>query len=504
MALGPMGTWGGDPWSFSAALFGILAAAGIGLILPALVRAVEHALSRGSSAHRASGFLSSWMGVPSVRIRWGAAGFVFVLQMAGFLPLLVFFAGVVGVFAWALAWGIERFDIRSGPLYEFRRSYSPFLLGTTPPPPSSTSPPPAVPRESIPGFDADRFLQRVGTGWDRLQEAWCAQDLGPVASLMTDGLAAKLDAQLATQKRAGYRDRLDNRRILSKSVETCEVGDPFSAVTVRIEATADDHDIDLHTGEAIAGRTISGRFVEHWTFLRAGSATDPAKGLLEGSCPCCGAGLSLEAPASCPQCGSWIRGGAHDWLLSEITQDGPSTGSPSPSLDGLRAFDPAISRQALEDRASWAFWRLVRAWNEGRPDLANAAATAPFLTEYVNRVPSTYSGRFLDPVVSAVELVSASRTGEGDEAMVRLRWNPGPGMEGNRQTIHGPTLRLRRPAGSTTRLETSLAAGHCPSCGGAESNPFAVACSWCGTPSGSASLDWKIAAVEGSGHESGL
>jgi hypothetical protein len=344
----------------------------------------------------------------------------------------------------------------------------------------------------------------VATAWDRLQEAWCAQDLAPVASLMTDGLAAKLDAQLATQKRAGYRDRLDARRILSSSIEACEAGDPFSSLTVRIEATAEDHDIDLKTGEAIAGRTVKGRFVEHWTFLRTGSATDPAKGLLEGSCPCCGVGLAQDAPAACPQCGNWIRSGGHDWLLSEITQDGPSNGSPAGSLDALRDTDPALSRQALEDHASWSFWRLVRAWNEGRPDLAPAAAEGPFLKEFVERIPSTFDGQPLDPVVSAVDLLSTRRQPDSETAMVRLRWNPGPGMEGNRNTVHSPTLVLGRPVGSTTRVETALTAGHCPSCGGAESNPFAVTCSWCGAPAGSASTGWKIVGVEDSGHTSGL
>ncbi len=312
MALGPMGCWGGEPFSLSAAAFGVFAAAGIALALPALLRLGDRALAGRHGHDDSSGFLSSLLDAHGVRIRWGAFGMVFLLQMTGFLPLLVFLAGIAGTGAWGLAWAIERLDIRRGPLYEFRRGYSPLLLGIRPPPPrhggeaQPEAPPP------IANFVADTFLPRVSTGWDRLQEAWCAQDLGPVASLMTDGLAAKLDAQLSTQKRAGYRDRLDKRRILSTTIGACEAGDPFSTVTVRIEASAEDHDIDLKTGEAIAGRTVKGSFVEHWTFLRTGAAIDPAKGLLEGSCPCCGVGLALDAPAACPQCGNWIRSGGHD------------------------------------------------------------------------------------------------------------------------------------------------------------------------------------------------
>jgi len=504
MTLGPLGCWGGQPWSLSAAGFGVVAAAGFGLALPALLRWADRALAGRRDTTDSEGLFSWILAAHGQRIRWGSMGAVLLLQMMGMLPLLVFFAGIAGAAAWLVGQGVERLDIRSGPLYEFRRWYVPLFHGVSAPPPESRTGSRATAAVAPADFEPGPFLARVAAGWERLQDAWCAQDLGPVASLTTDGLAAKLDAQIATQKRAGYRDLLEGRRILSSSVEGWEEEETYQTVTVRIEACAEDHDVDLGTGRRIEGRTVSGRFVEHWTFLRTRGATSPAKGLLEGSCPCCGAELSPTAPAACPRCGSWIRSGHHDWLLSEITQDGPSGGAPSGVVEPLRASDPAISRQTLEDQASWNFWRLVRAWNEARPDLVPAAADGAFQTDFVNKIPSTFGGRSLDPVVSSVDLLETRRDDQGDEAVVRVRWNPGPGMEGDRAVRHSPVLRMRRPSGSSTRAETALAAGHCPSCGGPEDNPFAIACSWCGAPSGSASKGWKIVAVSDSGDPSGL
>lgn len=485
--------------------WGLIAALGMLVAAPAILRVIGLLDSSDGSRLPLFSSLSAWSKSGNT---WKlvVAGIVFLLQIVGLLPLLVFVAGVVGAIFGILFGAIRLLHLRFWPFSFLLAKYDKLVHGISPEDTSPVEPPPPV-REvaPLPGLDETAFLQRLDTAWHRLQDAWCAQDLRPVATLLTDGLAAKLGAQLAIQVRAGYRDRLDGKKILSSSIQDTEPGTVYSTVTVRIEATAEDHDIDLRSGEVLEGRSVSGRFVEYWTFLKAHDAAPPSRGLLEGNCPCCGVSLTPEAPATCLSCGSWIRSGKHDWILSEITQD-MARGDTSPEgvLSPLADGDPDISRQAIEDTASWAYWRLVRAWNENRTDLAPAAATDPLLQEFQDRIHAVSPGRLLDPIVSSVVLAKAWKEEARDVVEVRVRWNPGPSMKGSRGDIQLPTLRLSRPAGSRTKLGTALTAGHCPSCGGPETDPTAVACAWCASPIGSSSRSWKVFAVEGSENFSGL
>ena len=61
--------------------------------------------------------------------------------------------------------------------------------------------------------------------------------------------------------------------------------------------------------------------------------------------------------------------GEHDWVLGEITQleEWHPSDADIPGLDDLRQRDPGAAQEAIEDRASYVFWKWIQSARIGQP-----------------------------------------------------------------------------------------------------------------------------------------
>jgi hypothetical protein len=260
---------------------------------------------------------------------------------------------------------------------------------------------------------------------------------------------------------------------------------------VRVVGEARDLDLPLSLDADKAAARLRGapatRYQEVWSFLRRrGKQSTGGKIALEGSCPNCGAPMPLSDSVRCEYCKAIVNSGEHDWVLAEITQPEewrPSaTARPVPGLDELRARDPSVSRQELEDRASVVWWKIVDAMATGARNRLERFCLAP-------GQPPVASVRLSKVAVGSAELVQVVRGQDGlDHAEVELVWSA---------SVNGAA-----PAGQTVRLVLARAAGaqskrglsslDCPNCGGVLASSDDVKCSYCGQPLPGGRHEWAL------------
>ena len=120
-----------------------------------------------------------------------------------------------------------------------------------------------------PGFDQARFCDQAMDFFFRLQAAWSGRDLSPLRSLLTDELAAQLQADVDRLKREGKINHVENI-----AVRTCELTEAWQETgqdfaTVYFYANCLDYDVNEATGEVVRGSKLEpSKFEEYWTFTR--------------------------------------------------------------------------------------------------------------------------------------------------------------------------------------------------------------------------------------------
>lgn len=191
------------------------------------------------------------------------------------------------------------------------------------------------------GVMESAFLERVERARTALAADCLAGSAGRSRAFLSDGVFARLRWQPPL---------FDERA----SVRVLEL------LSARRGARFDELSVLLSGRRGLRGLSAE----EVWTFLRApGARTLDRPGSLEGFCPSCGAPLEIVDAAKCHHCGSWANSGDHDWVLSEITDRqcwrARDYESEIDGWAGLSARDPALTPQALEDRAAAAFWRVL-------------------------------------------------------------------------------------------------------------------------------------------------
>jgi predicted lipid-binding transport protein (Tim44 family) len=120
-----------------------------------------------------------------------------------------------------------------------------------------------------PQFDQTRFCDQAMDFFFRLQAAWSARDLSPLNPLLTDELAAQLQADVAQLQREGKVNRIENI-----AVRTCELTEAWQEagqdfLTVYFYANCLDYDVEESSGVVSRGSKLEPtKFEEYWTFTR--------------------------------------------------------------------------------------------------------------------------------------------------------------------------------------------------------------------------------------------
>ena len=358
----------------------------------------------------------------------------------------------------------------------------------------------AVIRARDPGFDEAAFLGRAAGAFLAIQDAWSRQDMARARAFISDGVHERFTRQISEYKARGVRNRMTDVKVLETEALGYLAGPHFDAVYVRVKAGAVDEMVALDGEKVLSGGPDV--FTEVWTLLRRpGAKTLARPGLLEGHCPSCGAPLAIADAAQCASCKVWVNSAEHDWVLTGITQVSewafPSPEREVTGWEDMREEDPALSLEALEDRASVAFWRWLDA--RRRADVAPLKGIAA--DEFLKSAGS-FTGEFeRDAAVGAVETVAFERGEDFDKAHVQVRWEADRMIHGTGDDIFQGRARrthylvFRRKSGATSDLKAGLRAARCPACGAAPEQADSASCAYCGHAYNDGSVSWVLTDV---------
>ena len=172
-----------------------------------------------------------------------------------------------------------------------------------------------------PNFDPAAFVARVQKAFGALQAAWQARDVDTARAFMSPGLYFSWSAQVEQMAEQHRRNILENLRVDRVTPVRVLHGHVFDDVTVRIDATCADYEIDEGTQRIVFGDKTPRPFTEYWTFQRAIEAKTGERTLLDKVCPNCGAPLDVNQLGECKYCKAAVTSGRFDWVLSRIEQE---------------------------------------------------------------------------------------------------------------------------------------------------------------------------------------
>jgi predicted lipid-binding transport protein (Tim44 family) len=175
-------------------------------------------------------------------------------------------------------------------------------------------------RGSDPSFDPGAFIARVKQAFATLQDAWQARDVDTGRGFMSPGLYFSWSAQVEQMRDEHRRNVLEGMRIDRVIPVRVLHGHVFDDVTVRIDATCADYEIDETSGRIVFGDKTPRPFTEYWTFQRAIGTKTGERSLLDKVCPNCGAPLDVTQLGECRYCKAAVTSGRFDWVLSRIEQ----------------------------------------------------------------------------------------------------------------------------------------------------------------------------------------
>lgn len=364
-------------------------------------------------------------------------------------------------------------------------------------------------RRNDPAFDENAFYSRIRIAFDKIQQAWCAQNLTVIRPFVSDGVYERFLLQIAEQRDEGYHDFMEGLRVLDLRMAEIESDGIYDEIAVRIRAVSVDYRMSIATGQRISGSSIPQEFVEIWTFVRRqGAQTKSGPGLIEGNCPNCGAAIEMNQSAVCAHCKALLRSGQYDWVLTEITQQSEWNGVRHRQISGvpeLRQRDPDFNAAGIEDRASVAFWRVATAERLGKIDPIRKIASDSYVHTFEPHLhpqdgkPRVFYG---DDAVGSVRLLGILLASDMDRAAVEVTWNGTPyaaspqsqprqvGQAGLFNTV----LVFFRRNDAKTEVGKGIASAHCPNCGAPESGGLTNACEFCGTVLTDGTHGWVLEA----------
>ena len=358
-----------------------------------------------------------------------------------------------------------------------------------------------------PAFNSEKFYGRVRTAFEKIQDAWCKQDVQTVQAFISDGVHERFSLQFMEQKQQGVRDMMSQLTIESVTLMQVVSDNVFDAATVQIIASSVDQHISVIDGKVLSGSSAPEEFTEYWTFLRRrGVQSTDKDGLIEGNCPNCGAGIAINENAQCPNCKALLRSGQYDWVLAEITEGSewrPEYEVALPGVSDLVKQDTGFTLADLEDRSSVIFWRMIRADHLGKIDPLRKVASNEFCAGYQKQfmAPAGQTRMFWgDCSVGGVKTRGIIPGDSITKAVVELRWSGrryevaadgrAKPMEQAHMSQH--LMVLGRKAGIKTDPAASISAAHCPNCGAPMTDDASDACSFCGTVLNDGSRGWVL------------
>ncbi|MFN2464262.1 MAG: TIM44-like domain-containing protein [Candidatus Dormibacteria bacterium] len=178
-----------------------------------------------------------------------------------------------------------------------------------------------------PNFNQQQFLDRAQVAFFLLQKAWQDRNVDEGRAYMSPGLYMGWKTQVDQMTAEHRKNVLEALYVQGMHIVKATHDANFDNITVQVDASAKDYDVDDRTGKKTSGDSSDTPFTEFWTFTRsAGTKTLVSGGVVEKKCPNCGAPLDVNATGECRYCNQPVTSGKFDWVLSKIDQANEWTG----------------------------------------------------------------------------------------------------------------------------------------------------------------------------------
>ena len=356
-------------------------------------------------------------------------------------------------------------------------------------------------RTRDPNLTENDIFRRVHEMSRILREAWCNGDMRPARPFVSDGVYSRFQVQLALMRQENRRNVMSDAQVLYTTLEAVESEPPFDVVHIRFTAQARDVMVPVQATQDQIAQALRAApvepYTEIWSLVRKHGATtklDP--GQIGKACPSCGAPLDQGGEIlSCRYCKALVCSGEFDWVLAEITQTEewhPSVGAVQ-GLATLRDVDPGVAQEALEDRASYLFWKWLQANREGSPAKLRKCATPEFVATRAQLGGAVAQAR--DAAVGGADMLAVDRAptdAERDHVYVKVYWSaifPGAQEASPVQSI----FRIARKAGVTSKL--SMTALVCAQCGAPLGESDTTRCDHCKAEIADGAQAWVLDAI---------
>ncbi|MFH1282288.1 MAG: TIM44-like domain-containing protein [bacterium] len=358
-----------------------------------------------------------------------------------------------------------------------------------------------------PSFDPDKFLKRVRIAFFKIQEAWIQKNMENVQAFVSDGVVERYNIQFEIQNKWKIANIMKNMAVNKCEIVSVQSDSYFETINIKIYASAVDYWISTETKRIVRGSNISNvTFVEYWTFLRRpGAKTSEKPGLIEGSCPNCGAYLKMSDTVKCDSCNSLISSGEYDWILSKITQESQwrvrEGISEIPGVWEFQQLDPAFNIQFVEDRTSVIFWRYHKALIAGKTDFLKKVAVADFCDSVDSFIKK--ENYYYDEIAIGVSEVSRVCQGDLlDTVDVLINWSgykvvniDGKPQKNTSKNFYSHVFTLSRKRNAKTNAESGLQSSHCPGCGAPVTSNMQSVCEYCGLEVANQNKEWMLSSI---------
>jgi len=346
------------------------------------------------------------------------------------------------------------------------------------------------------------IVDRVRHMSDILRDGWMQGDMRQSRAFMSDGCFSRFQVQLELMKSEGVRNVMSDTQVLYVTLEAVQTNPPLDIVHVRFTAQGRDATVPIQSTpqqiQGALGQSPVTPYTEIWSLVRRhGAQTKLDAAAVGKACPSCGAPFDLGGGevVSCKYCKATVCSGEHDWVLAEITQLSewhPNSADAVPGLDTLREADLGVTRETLEDRASYIFWKWIESGRKQNAAPMRKAATPECVARGGDGAQIAQSARDIAVGGADVILCDVAQGEKDDLVYVNVFWSArfAPNAEPfPRQS----TLRLARKTGVSTKL--SMTQVQCPSCGGPLLETDDPRCSHCGADVVATGQVWALDAV---------
>ena len=171
-----------------------------------------------------------------------------------------------------------------------------------------------------PAFDENVFLGQVQRLFFAVLEAWTALKPPLSQGVMASLIWEEQKAQINAYRQRGWRNVLGTLSFTSAILAGAISESGYDTVTVRINASSADYDLD-NGGQVIRGTMQPWGWTEDWIFQRPSSLSTGQSGTITAmTCPNCGAAVNVDITSICPFCDAAVISGKFGWLLTRIDQ----------------------------------------------------------------------------------------------------------------------------------------------------------------------------------------